>query len=352
MTAVQAYSVSGAPDGSVELPPVFATPVRPDLIKKAYINLESHRFQPKGTHPTAGMDVVARSNDPPTGRGTSRIAKMRGGGGGRQGQAGGVASVRGGRQAHPPKVQKVIHKKINRKENRLALCSAIAATASRDLVESRGHRVGADTQFPIIVSDEIESVAKTQDLAKIVGSLNLGGDIDRLRRRKARTGKSALRGRGKKIGKSILFVTRSPPAAADDVPGDDVPGVTPDAVPDTASGVTPDAVPDAAPGDTTPDAAPGDATDAAPDADPSTSPTSPQTPPPKPAPARPSRRSTPLSRAAGALPGVEVRTAGDLSVLDLAPGSTLIRLTVYSRGAIEELAGIRSPHLDLMVAVR
>ncbi len=271
MTRVQSYSVSGSRDGEVELPAVFETPVRRDVIQKAYINLESHRFQPKGTHPTAGMDVVARSNDPPTGQGTSRIAKMRGGGGGRQGQAGGVASVRGGRQAHPPKVQKVIHKKINKKENRLALCSAIAATASRDLVEARGHRVGPRESFPIIVSDDIEAITKTRDLVRVIDSLSLSGDVDRLRNRKARTGKSSLRGRPKKVGKSILFVTSS---------------------------------------------------------------------------------SERLSRAAGAIPGVDVRSVRELSVLDLAPGSTLIRLTVYSRAAIGEIAGIRSPHLELMVRVR
>ena len=44
---------------------------------------------------------------------------MRGGGGGRQGEAGGVASVRGGRQAHPPTVKKVIFKKLNQKEKDL-----------------------------------------------------------------------------------------------------------------------------------------------------------------------------------------------------------------------------------------
>ncbi len=79
---------------------------------------------------------MARSLDPPTGHGQSRIAKMRGGGGGRQGEAGGVASVKGGRQAHPPIVDRVIRKKINKKENKLALCSAIAATASKRLIES------------------------------------------------------------------------------------------------------------------------------------------------------------------------------------------------------------------------
>jgi len=267
----QAYHTSGSRDGEVELPAVFNTPVRGDVIQKAYINLESHKFQPKGTHPTAGMDVVARSNDPPTGQGSSRIAKMRGGGGGRQGQAGGVASVRGGRQAHPPKVQKTIHKKINRKENKLALCSAIAATASKDLIEARGHRVGPNESFPIIVSDDVESITKTQDLTKVIGSLNLADDVDRLRNRKARTGKSSLRGRPKKVGKSVLFVTSS---------------------------------------------------------------------------------SERLSKAAGTIPGVDAKSVKELSVLDLAPGSTLIRLTVYSKAAIGEIAKIRSPHLELMVKVQ
>jgi len=271
MRTVPVFSASGSVEGQLELPPVFETPVRPDIIQKAYINLESHRFQPKGTHPTAGMDVVARSNDPPTGRGVSRIAKMRGGGGGRQGQAGGVASVRGGRQAHPPKVQKVIHKKINRKENRLALCSAIAATGYGRLVESRGHRVGSVESFPVVLSDAIESVARAQDLIRTIESLGLSADTARLRNRKARTGKSALRGRPKKAGKSILFVVSAPEK---------------------------------------------------------------------------------LAKAAGSIPGVDVRAVRDLSVLDLAPGSTLIRLVIYSAAAMREIAAIKSPHLELMVKVR
>ena len=76
------------------------------MIHKAYTNLNSHKFQPQGRHPTAGMDVVADSNDPPTGQGVSRVARAQGGGGGRQGQAGEVASIRGGRQAHPPIAEK------------------------------------------------------------------------------------------------------------------------------------------------------------------------------------------------------------------------------------------------------
>ena len=113
---VPILTTDGKKDGDIDLPLVFSTEFRKDLIHKAFTNLNSHKFQPQGRHPTAGMDVVARSNDPPTGRGQSRIAKMRGGGGGRQGEAGGVASVRGGRQAHPPTAKKVIFKKLNRKK--------------------------------------------------------------------------------------------------------------------------------------------------------------------------------------------------------------------------------------------
>lgn len=267
----QSYSTSGAKEDQIELPQIFSTPLRGDVIHKAYINLESHKFQPKGTHPTAGMDVVARSNDPPTGQGSSRIAKMRGGGGGRQGQAGGVASVRGGRQAHPPKVAKVIYKKLNKKENKLALCSAIAATSSKKLIEERGHKVGGNESFPIIISDDIESIAKAQELTQIIKSLDLTDDVNRLTSRKARTGKSSLRGRSKKVGKSILFVTKD---------------------------------------------------------------------------------SEKLSKACGAIPGVDTKSVNQLSVLDLAPGSTLIRLTVYSKGAIQEIAKIKSPHLELMVKLQ
>lgn len=268
---VTTLSINGKTQDEIELPPVFLTPIRKDLIHKAFTNLYSNQFQRQGRHPTAGMDVVARSNDPPTGHGSARIARMRGGGGGRQGEAGGVASVRGGRQAHPPTSQKNIVKKINKKEKKLALCSAIAATCSKDLVISRGHKVEKIENFPIIVSDDIENISKAKDMAKIIKDLSLDDDISRLSSRKERTGKSSLRGRPKKIGKSILFVAKNPKN---------------------------------------------------------------------------------LSKACGSFLGVDVSTVSSLSVLDLAPGSDLIRLTVYSKSAIDELAKIQSPHLELMVITK
>ncbi|NNL59165.1 MAG: 50S ribosomal protein L4, partial [Nitrosopumilus sp.] len=42
------YSTNGTKEGEVELPIVFSTPFRRELIHKAYTNLNSHKFQPQG----------------------------------------------------------------------------------------------------------------------------------------------------------------------------------------------------------------------------------------------------------------------------------------------------------------
>ena len=268
---VQSLTTSGSKDSEIELPLVFSTPFRKDLIHKAVIHLTSNQFQRQGRHPTAGEDVVADSNNPPTGQGRARIARMKGGGGGRQGEAGEVASIRGGRQAHAPTSEKITVKNLNKKENKLALCSAIAATSSKQLIESRGHTLDKIEFFPIIVSDDIEKVSKASEMKKILEALHLTADVERLLSRKARSGKSALRGRATKTGRSVLFVVSD---------------------------------------------------------------------------------SFNLSKACGSFPGVEVCSVKNLSVLDLAPGAVPIRLTVYSKKAIEEISKIKSPHLELMVKLK
>ena len=197
---ITTYTTNGTKEGEIELPLIFSTPFRRELIHKAWTNITSHKFQPQGRHPTAGQDVVADSNDPPTGQGVSRVARAQGGGGGRQGQGAEVASTRGGRQAHPPIVSKVIYKKLNKKENKLALCSAIAATASKEIVSSRGHKVEGIETFPIVISNDIESISKANDISKILDSLKLKEDVERLESRKVRSGQSRLRGRSKKVG--------------------------------------------------------------------------------------------------------------------------------------------------------
>ena len=266
----QTFSLTGTKQDEIELPKVFSTPVNKDLIHRAYVNLDSHHYQRQGRMPSAGQNTVAASNDPPTGHGQARVARVRGGGP-RRGQAAKVAMVRGGRQAHPPTSEKIVYKKLNKQEKRLALCSAIAATTSKDLVSARGHVIDGIQSFPVIVSDDIEKISKAKEISKVFDSLKLSGDIARLEKRKARSGRAVIRGRKTKIGKSVLFVAK-----------------------DTKS----------------------------------------------------------LSKACGAFLGVDVVNVKDLSVLDLAPGSDLIRLTVYTKGAVNEIANIKSRHLELMEALQ
>ena len=79
------YSTKGDKVGDLQLPQVFSTPFRHDLIHRIYTIQTTHSFQPKGTHPTAGMDVSADSLDPPTGHGQSRVARINAGGAGGRG---------------------------------------------------------------------------------------------------------------------------------------------------------------------------------------------------------------------------------------------------------------------------
>src|SRR6476619_1088072 len=154
--------IGGKEIDDLVLTPIFDTPYRPDIIRKVYVNLKSFRYQPQGRYPAAGEMVSAESKN--TGLGIARLARARGEGFPRAGQAAGVAGVRHGRVAHPPESWKNIYKKINKKENRLGLCSAIAATARKELVVKRGHKVENISTFPLVVSNDIELVSKAKDL--------------------------------------------------------------------------------------------------------------------------------------------------------------------------------------------
>ena len=58
-----------------------------------------------------------------------------------------------------------------------------------------------------------------------------------------------------------------------------------------------------------------------------------------------------VKKACNSIPGVDACSVNDLSVLDLAPGANLIRLTAYSKKAIAEISKIKSRHLELMVTM-
>src|SRR6185436_939359 len=195
--------IGGKEIDDLVLPPIFETPYRPDIIKKVYVNLKSLRYQPQGRYPAAGEMVSAESRN--TGLGIARIARARGEGFPRAGQAAGVAGVRHGRVAHPPVSWKIIAKKVNKKEKMLGFCSAIAATANKEIINRRGHRTGEISNFPLVVSNDIEKIIKTSDLKQSLISLGLQDDLNRSQKiKRIPSGKSRMRGRSKRTALSSI----------------------------------------------------------------------------------------------------------------------------------------------------
>ena len=214
------FDLQGESIGKVTLPKVFATPLRPDVIKRAVLAIQSSRLQPQGRDPMAGKRTSAESRG--TGMGMARVPRIKGGGG----NAAFAPGTVGGRQAHPPVVEKKIVKRIPKKEKQLGLFSAIAATASKEAVSSRGHAIDDVPQIPLVVTNSIEGLTRTKDVEAALIHLGVLADIFRVREsRKIRAGKGKLRGRKMKqaVGPLIVVAQNKGLAeASNNVPGLDV----------------------------------------------------------------------------------------------------------------------------------
>ena len=210
-TIAKVLDLEGKEVETVNLPSVFHTPLRNDVINRVYLALESHGRQPQGRDPLAGERTTAESGHPPTGRGISRIPRVKGERYSKSGMAGGVASTVFGRLPHPPRSEKVIRKRVNRKERYLALASAIAATADTDLVAKRGHKFSA--RLPIVVSNDLEGVGRVKELKKFLAAVGADKDIERVSRRTRKLSSSLSRTR--RIGTGPLFVVANKSKIAD-----------------------------------------------------------------------------------------------------------------------------------------
>jgi large subunit ribosomal protein L4e len=200
--------------GKKELPKQFSETVREDLIYKAVMSVQANKRQPYGAFADAGMNVSAklsrrrRDYKGSYGHGISRTPrKILTRRGTRFNWVGALApNTVGGRRAHPPKADRIWDKKMNTKERRKALCSALSATMDKDVVTKRGHKLPEG--FPFILSNDVESISKTKDVVKMLYALGFKDELDRTSssKIKKRAGKGKNRGRPFKIKKSVLFV--------------------------------------------------------------------------------------------------------------------------------------------------
>jgi large subunit ribosomal protein L4e len=201
---VSVYDVEGSPIGNVELPKFFETPVRSDLIRRAVVALRSHMFQPQGRDPMAGKRNTAQSLG--VGHAMSRIPRIKGDRYPKANQAAFAPGTVKGRLLFPPVPTKRVSKKINSKELRLAMFSALAATTSKELIKTRGHRIGEDKDFPLVISDDLEHLAKNSEAEGLLKKMGLWDDVERASKRKMRGGRGNMRGRPSKHPVSALIV--------------------------------------------------------------------------------------------------------------------------------------------------
>lgn len=216
---VNLYGQDGSVKGKVSLPAAFQEPYRPDLIRKAVNAARANRRQAYGSDPDAGKRQVTTPTRP--GQGMARVPRGVGT------NVGGFSpSTRGGRRAHPPQAAKDWSEKVNKKERAKALRSALAATATLELVQRRGHRFQDGLTVPVVLERGAEGIAKTQQLLELLGKLGLASDVERASAgTHQRAGRGKLRGRRVRTPRSLLLVAPHGSAvqkAAQNLPGVDV----------------------------------------------------------------------------------------------------------------------------------
>lgn len=205
------YNTQGNKSGSIELPEQFNEQIRVDLIQRAFLAIRANKRQPYGTYEHAGERVSAklsrRRRDFKTsyGKAMSRVSRKtiwrRGS------QFGWVSAFSPGtykgRKANAPRSAKIHKEKINVKENRKAIRSALSAVVNEQYVKSHGHLFKF---LPIVIDNDIYNIKKTKDLHKFLIKLGLENELERIKNKKIRAGQGSNRGRKYRIKKGPLFV--------------------------------------------------------------------------------------------------------------------------------------------------
>ena len=209
---VDMFNGKGSKGSQLALPSQFGEEVREDLIKRAVITIQANKRQPYGADVRAGKEQSTKISrrrhnyKGAYGRGVSRVPRKTILRRGTQfiwvgARAPGTV---GGARAHPPKATKIWSKKINSKERLKAIRSAISATVDKQLVSEHGYSF---TQtLPLVLTKDVESIKKTSELKKLLMTIGLKEDLERVLKVKIKPGRAKSRGRGKKVPVGPLVV--------------------------------------------------------------------------------------------------------------------------------------------------
>jgi large subunit ribosomal protein L4e len=227
---VPVYGLSGEVKGDVSLGKAFSSPVRTDVIKRAVLAEQAGKRQPYGSDPIAGQRTSAKYKGRRGIRGSMmnrEIARMKRitAGGFLRFRARAVPQAVKGRRAHPPKAGKNWAKKMNKKERRLAMMSAISGTADRELITGRGHVIEGVKHIPLVLDDKFQELKKNKEVLAALAALGLEPELGRCGRKKTRAGRGKTRGRRTIRRKGPLIVISEDKGivkAAKNIPGLDV----------------------------------------------------------------------------------------------------------------------------------
>jgi len=184
--------------GSVKMPSVLTSPLRPDLVRYIHTNVSKNRRQAIAVGAKVGYETAAESWG--TGRAVARIPRAPGGGTHRAGQGAFGNMCRGGGMFCPTKTWRRWHRRVNVTQKRHAVATALAASSLPPLVMARGHRIGQVSELPLVVSDGFESVQKTKEAVESLKKLGVGEELQRvLDSKKIRAGKGKMRNRRYKM---------------------------------------------------------------------------------------------------------------------------------------------------------
>lgn len=207
------FDVKGNSKENIDLPKVFETEYKPKVIQRAVLAIQTAKLQPKGADVRAGLKntaVYIGTRDAPAGTKTintnkARLPRFTNRGSVMSGRVGRVSQAVGGRSPVAPKSWKVVVERVNKKEKKLALLSAIAATANKKLVEKR---FIVEANLPIVIEDEFEKTKKTSEVINILNKIGAGKDLENAKsKRRKRSGRGKTRGRKIKQKKSVLIIT-------------------------------------------------------------------------------------------------------------------------------------------------
>jgi len=228
---LKVYSKENKEIGKKKMPVQFSEPVRLEIIKRAVEVIFGNNRQPYGNSPDAGkrhssfVSKRRRRFRGVYGKGLTRTPKkVMSHNGSQFNWVGAFApNTRGGHPAHPPKAEKIWSCKINTKEKRMAIRSALAASINKELVKKRGHKAPAN--YPFLIAKDFEEINKTKDLFKALIALGFSEELERASKKNIRAGRGKSRGRPYQKAKGPLVVVSGNCAllkSAKNIPGVDV----------------------------------------------------------------------------------------------------------------------------------